>query len=63
MSTLLAHSERMDSVGAWKEGPANIILKSMFPYTLHGTRSVTLHLVNSQTIRLSKRTKKRITQD
>jgi hypothetical protein len=36
----------------------------MLPYTLHGTRSVTLRLVNSRTIRLSKRTKKkRITRD
>jgi hypothetical protein len=35
----------------------------MLPYTLHGTRSVILHLVNSRTIRLSKRTKKRITRD
>jgi hypothetical protein len=30
----------------------------MLPYTLHGTRSVTLRLVNSRTIQLSKRTKK-----
>jgi hypothetical protein len=31
----------------------------MLPYTLHGTRSVTLRLVNSRTIQLSKRTKKK----
>jgi hypothetical protein len=30
----------------------------MFPYTLHGTQLVTLRLVNSRTILLSKRTKK-----
>jgi hypothetical protein len=45
-------------------GRAQACTGSMLPYTLHGTQSVTLHLVNSRTIRLSKRTKKkRITRD
>jgi hypothetical protein len=35
----------------------------MLPYTLHGTQSGTLRLVNSRTIWLSKQTKKRITRD
>jgi hypothetical protein len=31
--------------------------RAMLPYTLHGTWSATLRLVNSRTIRLSKRKK------
>jgi hypothetical protein len=49
--------ERGDQRGVEVESRQPLRPGTMLPYTLHGTRSVTLRLVNSQTIRLSKRRK------